>query len=129
MKPDEGAALLAVTLDCCPAWLVPKRPPEALLPCAWPKLQPDPPADLFAPPPNRLLPPPPPTPPPPNREFPPAVLVLPNGFVADEAGGLALDPNNPPAGVEVAVFVWPKGLLELPLVAGGLKNSDGLDFP
>lgn len=129
MNPDENAALLAGTLVCCPAWLVPKRPPEALVPCAWPKLQPDPPADFFVSPPNTLLPPPSPAPPPPKRELPPAVLVLLNGVVADEAGGLALDPNNPPAGVELAVFVWPNRLLELPLVAGGLKKSDGLDFP
>ena len=76
-----------------------------------------------------LLPPPPPAPPPPKRELPPAVLVLLNGVVADEAGGLALDPNSPPAGVEFAVFVWPNRLLEPPPVAGGLKKSDGLDFP
>ena len=55
--------------------------------------------------------------------------MLLNGVVADEAGGLALDPNNPPPGVEFAVFVWPNRLLEPPLVAGGLKKSDGLDFP
>ena len=94
MNPDEGAALLEAALFC-PAC------PEVLLPCAWPKLQPDPPTGLFDPPPNKLLPPPPP----PKSELPPAAFVLPNGFAADDAGGLTLDPNNPPADVEAEVFV------------------------
>ncbi len=116
VKPDEGAALLEGALFGCAACPVPKISPGVLLPWTWPKLQEGPPAGLLAPPPNILLPPPPP--PPPNRELPPAVPVLPNGFAADDAGGLAFDPNSPPAGVEEGVFVWPKGLPELPLVAG-----------
>ena len=115
MNPDEGAALLDGELFGGPGCPVPKTPPEVLSPCTWPKLQPDPPAGLFAPPPNMLLPPPPPTPPPPKTELPPAVLMLPNGFA--DAGGLTLDPNRPPAGVEAVVFVWPKRLPELPLAA------------
>ncbi len=124
VKPGEGAALLEGALFGCAAGPVPKIPPEVLLPWTWPKLQLDPPAGLLAPPPNILLspplvpPPPPPPPPPPKRELPPAVPVLPNGFAADDAGGLAFDPNSPPAGVEAGVFVWPKRLPELPLVAG-----------
>lgn len=114
MNPDEGAALLAGASFCCPVCPVPKFPPEVLLPCTWPKLQPDPPAGLFAPPPKRLEL----TPPAPNREPPPAVLVLPNGLAAEDTGGLALEPNSPPVDVEAVVFVWPKRLPEPPLVAG-----------
>lgn len=46
------------------------------------------------------------------------MLVLPNGFAAEDEEGLAIDPNSPPAGVEAAVFVWPKRLPEAPLVVG-----------
>ena len=51
------------------------------------------------------------------------MFVLPNGFAA---GGLTLDPNRPPAGVEVVLFVWPKGLSELALVDP--KANVGLGF-
>lgn len=118
MNPDAGAALLGVAAFCCPACPAPKISLEVLLPFAWPKLQPDPPACLFAPPPKTLLPPPPPSPPPPNGEAPPAVLVLPNRFAAEDAGGWAPDPNNPLAEFDAVVFVWPKRVPDFPLVAG-----------
>ena len=114
-------------LFCCPACPLPKTPPVVLLPCAWPKLQPDPPAVIFDPPPKRLLPPPPP-PPPPKSVLPPAVLVLANGFAAEDAGGLAVDPKSPLPGVEAVALVWPKILPELPLVTGLPKGKALLDF-
>ena len=101
MIPGEGAPLLEVVLFCCPTCPVPKSPPGVLLSCAWPKPQPDPPVGLFVPPPNRLLPPPPL----PKRELPPAVLVLPNGFAAEDVEELAFAPKIPPAGIEAVVFV------------------------
>ena len=74
-----------------------------------------------------LLPVPPPPPLPPKREVPPAVLVL-NEFAAEDAGGLVLDPNNPPAGVVAAVLFWPKRLLGAALAAGLPKENGLLDF-
>lgn len=56
------------------------------------------------------------------------MLVLPNGFAAEDAVVLAFDPNSPPAGVEAGVFVWPKGLPESPVVAGLPKENVGLGF-
>ena len=134
VNPDEGAALLEGPSFCCWACPLPKSAPGVLFPCAWPKLQPDPPpVGLFDPPPNRLLPLPAPAPapapaPPPKTELPPDVLVLANGFAAEDAGVLALDPNSPPAGAEVVVFVWPKRLPEVPLVAVLPKEKGLLDF-
>ena len=128
VDPDEGAALLEGASFCCPACTPPKIPLEVSLPCVWPKVQPDPPTGLFDPPPNILLPPVPPPPPlPPKREVPPVVLVL-NEFAAEDAGGWALDPNKPLAGVVAAVFVWPKRLLEAALAAGLPKGNGLLDF-
>ena len=56
------------------------------------------------------------------------MLVLPNVFAAEDAEGVAVDPNSPPAGVEVEVFVWPKRPPGAPLVAGVPKENELLDF-
>lgn len=96
----ESAALFFGWLFCCAAGAEPKSPPEALLFCAWPNL--NPPVVLLPSPPNRLLPPPPP---PLKMELPPAMLVLPNGLVADVVGVSLLDPNRPPPDCGVLVGV------------------------
>ena len=56
------------------------------------------------------------------------MLVVPNGFTAEDAELLALEPNSPPAGFEAAVFVWPKRVLEPPLVVGLPKENVVLGF-
>ncbi len=53
---------------------------------------------------------------PPKRALPPAVLVLPNGLIPDVVGGLVVEPNKLPAGLELLEFTRPKRAPELPLV-------------
>lgn len=95
--------------------------PDGWLFCdpVWPSI---PPICLF-PPPNRVLLPPLPNvgagvvpEAPPKREFPPAVLVLPNRPVPDVVEVLVVDPNRPPAGFEALEGAEPKRPPELPLV-------------
>lgn len=89
-KPLEGAVVDG-WLFCDPA--CPNNPPLCLFP------------------PNRLLLLPPPnvgavfvSEAPPKREFPPAVLVLPNGLIPDVVGGMAVEPNRLPVGFELLEF-------------------------
>ena len=44
------------------------------------------------------------------------MLVLPNGFAAEDAAVVVPEPNSPLGGAEAAVFVCPKRLPEPPLV-------------
>lgn len=92
----------------------PEKPLEGAVVDGWlfcdPACPNNPPLCLFPPPKSR----PPLRPPnvgagvvpetPPKREFPPAVLVLPNGLDPDVVGGLVVEPNRLPAGFELLGF-------------------------
>lgn len=113
-KPLEGA-VVDDWLFCNPAC------PNSPLLCLFPV-------------PNTVLPLPPPNvgavvvpEDPPKRDFPPAVLVLPNGLAPEVVGGLVVEPNRLPAGFEVLGFACPKRPPELPLVPDWPKDHVGTD--